>query len=80
MQLAKSNKLVNNLVVFILLLSADISKDFFLTPSLHIELCQYDVKGKYSNISKWLDRVYKESHPYFQEAHDILYRKAAMKS
>uniref|UniRef100_A0A1A9VVR5 Glutathione S-transferase theta class 1 n=1 Tax=Glossina austeni TaxID=7395 RepID=A0A1A9VVR5_GLOAU len=38
------------------------------------KLCRYDVKEKFPNITKWLERVRTESNPYFDEAHKYLYK------
>uniref|UniRef100_A0A1A9W9V7 Glutathione S-transferase theta class 1 n=1 Tax=Glossina brevipalpis TaxID=37001 RepID=A0A1A9W9V7_9MUSC len=39
-----------------------------------IKLCRYDIKEKFPNITKWLERVREESNPCFDEAHKYLYK------
>ncbi|XP_037951322.1 glutathione S-transferase theta-1 [Teleopsis dalmanni] len=40
-------------------------------------LTKYDVSRKYPKIAEWLEKVRKESNPYYDEAHKFIYKKSA---
>ncbi|XP_073833060.1 glutathione S-transferase theta-3-like [Musca autumnalis] len=38
-----------------------------------IRFCGYDIKNKYPKVYSWIERVRRELHPYFNEAHQVVY-------
>ncbi|XP_058977998.1 glutathione S-transferase theta-1 isoform X2 [Musca domestica] len=38
-----------------------------------IRCCGYEIKNKYPKVFAWIERVRKGLHPYFNEAHQVIY-------